>query len=253
MRIQFASDLHLEFDANSDFLQNNPLIPCANILVLAGDIGYLEHPTYTTHPFWDWASDNYKRVLVVPGNHEFYKGYDLKNIVDGMEVPIRPNIHWYYNKAVVIDGTLFILTTLWSHIPDHAKTIIESRVSDFHCIRYDGHRLTPDKFNDLHRECIEFLKSAITHPAQNGRIIVSHHVPTLQCVAEEFNGSILNGAFSSDLDSLIEESKADYWIYGHSHRNVGEVTIGRTKLISNQLGYVFMREGDTFNRAMQVF
>ncbi len=247
MKIQFASDLHLEFNANSEYLANNPLIPCADILVLAGDIGYLEHPTYTTHPFWDWAADNFKRVLVIPGNHEFYKGYDLKNIADGMKVPIRSNIHWYYNKTEVIDGTEFIMTTLWSHIPDHGKDIIRSRVSDFHCIQYDGHKLTTEKYNDLHRGCLEFLKSAITCPVQNGRVIISHHVPSLKCVAKEFHGSDLNWAFNCDLDSLIAESEADYWIYGHSHRNIGYAKAGVTKLFSNQLGYVFMGENRTFN------
>lgn len=73
MKIQYASDLHLEFGENSKWLKDNPLIPSADILVLAGDIGYLGDAIYRTHPFWDWASQNYKQVIVVPGNHELYK------------------------------------------------------------------------------------------------------------------------------------------------------------------------------------
>ena len=57
MRIQYASDLHLEFADNWRYLKEHPLEVCGDILVLAGDIGYLGDDNYRTHPFWDWASE----------------------------------------------------------------------------------------------------------------------------------------------------------------------------------------------------
>ena len=65
MRIQYASDLHLEFRENSSFLKHNPLAVAGEVLVLAGDIGYIGDENYSRHPFWDWASGNYSRVIVV--------------------------------------------------------------------------------------------------------------------------------------------------------------------------------------------
>ena len=74
VKIQYASDLHLEFMENTLYLETHPLQPVADILVLAGDTGYLGDEGFVKHPFWDWASENFKEVIVIPGNHEFYLG-----------------------------------------------------------------------------------------------------------------------------------------------------------------------------------
>jgi hypothetical protein len=247
MKIQYASDLHLEFLENSSFLENNPIQPIGDVLVLSGDIGYLNHETYLTHCFWDWASEHFEKVLVVPGNHEFYAGYDLNNMSDGMVISIRHNIDLCYNKSLMIGDVEFLLTTLWAWIPPDATRFVERSISDFRCIRYNNHPLTAAVFNELHLKCREFLVKALSKRKKGKRIVVSHHVPTFLCLSDEFKGSIHNGAFVVDLTDLIMESDIDYWIYGHSHRNIGDVIIGRTKLLSNQLGYINWREYKLFD------
>ena len=46
--------------------------------------------------------------------------------------------------------------------------------------------------------------------------------------------------------SYVSEMSIDYWIFGHSHYNV-DVKIGNTNCVSNQLGYVFHGEHESFN------
>ena len=94
MRIQYASDLHLEFRENSSFLKHNPLAVAGEVLVLAVDIGYIGDENYSRHPFWDWASGNYSRVIVVPGNHEFYITAGRSKSGKTSPATIMPLSHW---------------------------------------------------------------------------------------------------------------------------------------------------------------
>ena len=104
MKIQYASDLHLEFLENTTFLKNNPLRVTGDILILAGDIAYWKENGYEEHPFWDWVSQNYKQVIVIPGNHEFYMYYDVATIGNGVEIPTRENVIFTYKRNKNIEN-----------------------------------------------------------------------------------------------------------------------------------------------------
>ena len=63
MRIQYVSDLHLEFPDNTRWIAEHPLVVCGDVLLVAGDSGYVNMPDYKRHPFWRWASEHYERVI----------------------------------------------------------------------------------------------------------------------------------------------------------------------------------------------
>lgn len=66
-------------------------------------------------------------------------------------------------------------------------------------------------------------------------------MPTFQVVAPCHKDLVLNSAFASDYGDLISNNRIDAWIYGHSHTNI-DAEIGGTKVLSNQMGYVFQNE-----------
>ena len=71
--------------------------------------------------------------------------------------------------------------------------------------------------------------------------MVTHHLPTLSVVAAQHKGTVLNGAFATELGSYIADSRIDVWIYGHSHTNI-DTTIGNKKIVCNQMGYICYNE-----------
>ena len=252
MRIQYASDLHLEFRENWRILrQDGPMDVCGDILVLAGDIGYLGDDNYVTHPFWDWASENYRQVIVALGNHEFYKFFDLSSLRDGFVGEIRSNVHYYYNSVVHIDDIDFIVSTLWSHIDFEDAYAAEHGVTDFRRILYGEDVLTYAEFNREHQRCLDFIKKSVSESCAMHKIVVTHHVPSFQLMSPEFHGSRLNGAFTVELADYIENSGIEYWIYGHSHRNIDR-TIGTTQCICNQFGYAFHNEHLSYDRGKYI-
>ena len=173
MKIQYASDLHLEFAENWRYLREHPLEKAGDILVLAGDIGYIGDENYSLHPFWSQVADQYEQVIVVPGNHEFYKYYDISSLQEGELVQIRSNVKVYYNAIVNMGDVDMILSTLWAHIPLQDAFATESGVTDFHRIMFDGETLTFEQFNKEHERCMDFLCRACKSTSASKRVIMS--------------------------------------------------------------------------------
>lgn len=246
MTFQYASDLHLEFHENWSYLKRHPLEVAGDVLLLAGDIGYLGDDNYSKHPFWDWVAEHYQEVHCCMGNHEFYKFFDIGTLRDGYRMEIRPNVFSHYNDVERIGETDVILSTLWSYIPPEQAAYTKRVVSDFHRILYRGELLSCHAFNEEHLRCLRFIKEAVAGSIAAHKVVVSHHVPSFRMLDPRFEGSQANGAFTVELEDYIAQSNIEYWVYGHSHSNIDAV-IGDTKCISNQLGYVSHEEHLSFS------
>ena len=149
MKIQYASDLHLEFKENVDFIMKNPLKVNGEILILAGDINVINKEDFMENPFWDWASENYKQVIIAFGSHEFYKNYDLSTMKDGFKYKVRDNVYYYYNCVINIDDVDIIVSTLWSYINKEIAEKIQMVISDFRLIKWGNKTLSVKEYNKI--------------------------------------------------------------------------------------------------------
>ena len=235
MKIQYCSDLHLEFEQNRKWLKDHPLKVSGDILVLAGDIVPL-HDEYLSDPFFEWISRSYRYIYWIPGNHEFYHR-NINDFSASYEIKMGKNISVLHNKAIAVDGVLMVFSTLWSEIRPENEQLIEQNVSDFKFISNAGRRLKSADFNYQHRESLLFLKKTLK--AHKGRVVVvTHHLPSAMCNADEHTCSPINEAFCVDLSDFIMDCGVSFWIYGHSHFNHKPLFLGKTIMLTNQLGYV---------------
>lgn len=240
MKIQYCSDLHLEFPENKKYIIDNPIIPKADILILAGDIIPLREIKNHDY-FFDYLSTTFKMVYWIAGNHEYYHS-NLENRTGQFQENIRANVILLNNTVVELNNTRFIFSTLWSKIHPKNENIIERGMNDFHLI-IDGDQLfSVKKYNQLFDENLEFIKQAIKDNKKEKCVVVTHHVPTYDNYPPEYLNSTINNAFATNLNDFINDNNIDTWIYGHHHRNIDEFNIGKTTLLTNQLGYIRAKE-----------
>lgn len=246
MKIQYCSDLHLEFWWNKNFMAKNAIQPSGEILLLAGDIiPFTLINQY--NDFFDFVSANFSMVFWVPGNHEYYH-CDLKDIKNPMYEKIRNNVFLVNNQAIPYKNVNLIFSTMWSTISPQNEWPVQQSVSDFSAIKINGEKFTPAHFNSLHQTDYAFLKTALSINTSQTNIVVTHHVPTFLNYPEQYKNSNINEAFAVELYDFIFNSSAAYWIYGHHHNNTPEFAIGNTIMLTNQLGYVRQQEHKGFKQ-----
>jgi len=245
MILQYASDLHLEFTENKAFLDLHPLQPVGNVLILAGDIV----PFAFIHQhidFFSYLSDHFETTYWIPGNHEYYH-FDLATKCGMLYEKIRSNVFLINNRSIVLENVEFIFSTLWSKISPENENKLLQAMNDFRLIMYDHQQLKPQQLNKLNQESVEFLTKELAVTSTLKRVVVTHHVPTFKNAPVKYRGSVLHEALGLELSDLIEKTGPDYWIYGHIHRNHPDFKIGKTMLLTNQMGYVMKGEQNLFN------
>lgn len=250
MKIQFCSDLHLEFEENTAFLKKNPLKVSGEFLILAGDISYLGRIAERDKWFFDWCSDNYEETWYIPGNHEFYDGTDISILESPFTRKINTSVFLLNNTVICRDGVTVLFTPLLSRISDERNILIRFAMNDFHRTVYNNDRFTIRNYNHINSIALAFLDEALSIAGQPA-MIVTHHVPSPSCCSLKHNLSPLSEAFTNNLNDLIVKynDRIRYWIFGHNHTG-SLTTLGNSVLQSNPFGYVPEKEHIGFNNAL---
>ncbi len=249
MKIQYASDLHLEFLQNKAFIRANPLAIAGEVLILAGDI--VPFAIMDQHKdFFSYIADNFQTTYWIPGNHEYYHS-DATTKTGTLFEKIQSNIFLVNNTTVKHQYVNFIFSTLWSKV-NPTNELIKFGLTDFHVITYNGTHFSVDKYNELHDNSVHYIKRALQHNITNKTVVVTHHIPTFLNYSPVYEDGDLSEALGVELSHIIETSTIDAWIYGHTHCNTPDFTISNTQMLTNQLGYVQPNKPQIFNTSKTI-
>lgn len=254
MKIQVASDLHLEFPGNREWIKKNPLIPEADILVLAGDIVVDKYKSEAGF-FIDQIKHDYKTVISTMGNHEFYDGV-ISYAYPDYKKELTRNYIKLNNQSVIIDDTKFIASTLWSHIPGCHSAYLKQIMNDFRMIyKFNSDNrinITIDDINRFHKASVDFLKNELAKDFDGKVVVITHHLPMFECIEGEYNNKdIIKYAFATDLIDLIKNNRIDLWVFGHIHVSYYR-EIYNTRLVANPLGYMSESQQYRFSRDLVI-
>jgi hypothetical protein len=250
LRIQIASDLHLEFYRGS--IPDDLIKPAAPVLALLGDIGLPDDPKY--EQFLLQQAAQFRHVLVVLGNHEFYQaraGVPVKTcdkVKDRVRqiCSLRPNLIFMDKTSLLLDGVRVLGTTLWSDIPISRAAEVGRSLNDYHLIFVDDQGLTrklcTDDTGAWFRDEVSWIESEIQSSMAAGErncIVLSHHTPSTRGTSDPmYDSSPIACAFSSNLTRLMRDGGTNVhtWCFGHTHYNNDFMLCG-TRVVANQRGY----------------
>ncbi len=254
MKIQYASDLHLEFPENRKFLEENDIIPSAEILILAGDIILNKHKKKAEIFFKEWRKQ-FKYIIHVPGNHEYYSG-EILHAYPNYYKAISDNHFKVNNKTITIENVRFICSTLWTHIPIDMKEEFERRSNDYKLIQYskkslEHRQITVEDTNFFHSISVQFLENELSKPFEGKTVVVTHQLPSFDLVFNQDSSQLIKHYCATNLEKIYSNHDIDLWVFGHYHRTVDK-TLLNTKFISNPLGYMTENQKNCFSRSATV-
>ncbi len=249
MKLQLASDLHLEFAQRER--PGTRLVdpaPDAELLVLAGDI---HNGVRGIEAFADWPVP----VLYVAGNHEFYDQTwepareQLRAACFGTAVRLLDQ------DVVEFDGVRVLGCTLWTDFQltgepvAQAMATVERGLTDYRVIATRSGPLRAAQTLADHEASRKWLAAELARPWAGRTVVVTHHAPHPRSIHPRFTGHPMNPGFISDLTPLLHG--ADLWLHGHTHDSF-DYRVAGCRVVANPAGYLLKRRGAAAGEASEL-
>ena len=199
---EVISDTHLNLWNYNDEQITRIFPGNSSNLILAGDIGDPDHPSL--YKAIKIACTKYRRVIYIPGNHEFYNRIQGSKKTPAITLAwfrklesIFTNFYFFYRRSEVYDGVRIIGATGWSSSPndtDWSKSISE-----------EGRK---DK---------EFIEQAISK-SKEPVLVITHYPSTMRVLQENFRNKITEYNYAQNLEYMFRYP-VHTWIFGHVHQS----------------------------------
>ena len=121
------------------------------------------------------------------------------------------------------------------------------------------HRLTPEYTVEQHIKTKDYFTQVLNENRQRPDgvkpvVVVTHHSPSKLSTHPRYkHDTIMNGAYSSDLDDFIlDNPQIKYWTHGHTHETF-RYNIGTCEVICNPRGYAgYEHRAEEFDPTIEI-
>lgn len=261
-KILILSDLHIEALDMALDVEGRRIDDGADVVALAGDIH-----VGVRGLIWARRAFPEKRIVMVLGNHEFYRRYWNKNVRKMREKATYLGIDFLENNSVEIGGVRFLGCTLWTDYCLYGEGLKHARMDDalrlmedYRSIKLDREpganadwkefrvpNLVPQVVARRHAVSAQWLDQQLGRGDPAKTVVVTHHAPLGASIPKEFLGDKLSPAYASNLVGLVGRSKL--WVHGHVHESM-DYNYGDTRILCNPRGY-YTPSGKHMNRTFQ--
>lgn len=225
MKFQIFSDLHLELRDSYPHIEAS-----CDVLVLAGDIGHIDCELY--REFIAYCSTQWKHVIYVLGNHEFYdttRSYsEMMTIYKRYFLTFR-NVYLLDCEVIVLEDVFFFGATMFtSALPE----FLEARIQNF-----DVRRESFDQFMKL--------ENFLQHHQKQHKVIITHYPITreLECINKKYydQSELRHKYFCNNYLHMFSYNllrKVACVVSGHTHESYDFISkYKNVRCIANQYGY----------------